>query len=44
MMGGGLNYRRLDCNLVVVVVAVVGTVFSTGRSFGRMHQSLMSHQ
>ena len=44
MVSSGLNDRGLDCSLVVMVVAVMGTVFSTGRSFGRMHQSLMSHQ
>lgn len=44
MVCSGLNYRRLDGNLVVMVIAVVGAVFSTGRSFGRVHQSFMSHQ
>lgn len=29
---------------MVVIIAIVGAVFSTGRTFGRVHQSLMSHQ
>jgi hypothetical protein len=44
-MMGRLNDGRLNWNLVVVILgSVMRAMFTTGRTFGWMNQSLMSHQ
>jgi hypothetical protein len=44
-MMGGLNDGRLNWNLMVVILgSVMRAMFTTGRTFGWMDQSLMSHQ